>query len=1200
MGQRNCPCPAGYNVIHTDPPQNGGHSGGCGLMWRRDVPFNRLHLRTNLQAVAGRVHLDRIYTVCSVYLPPHPSEGVSRQSLEELIRELPEPFILTGDMNARHYNWGDYDCNSRGNIINRMVEDYNLTILNSGEPTHFDKAHGALTVVDLTICSPTVALSFVWEVGHTLRGSDHYPTGLQAVEAQPAQCLPKWCIQRADWQTFQGALQLDSEVQDFENVDEAVDHFVSRILLAASISIPRTSGTFPRRPVPWWNQDCTAAKRISRRAESRFRSCPTSQDLKIEFNRARARYRRIMKDARQGSWRTYVSSINSSTPLPKIWQRIRKMKGKFVPSSAPMLTVDGEDVAEPAVVANHFATHFANVPRNDPTCPHARRRLHDEGREVNFSSPGGESYNVPFQLQELAEALKACDETAPGPDDVPYAMLRHLSDLGQRFLLGLYNKVWIEGVFPSVWGVATVIPIPKPGKDHSRVNNFRPISLTSCLCKLLEKMVNFRLMWVLEKEKFISPLQCGFRKHYSTSNALVTLESSVCRAFAANQHHVTVFFDLEKAYDTAWRHGILKVLHELGLRGNMPVLIRNFLQNRFIRVRVGTATSPDHQLPGGIPQGSVLSVTLFAVAINGILDVLPEGVRGQLYVDDLSISFAASKMPVAERRLQLAIERICEWADCRGFRFSKSKTVVVHFCKIRGVHADPDLYLYGSRIPCKEEARFLGLIFDRRLSWLPHLKSVKADCLKALNLLKALSHISWGADRKTLLRLHESLVLSKLEYGSEVYSSATPARLRMLDAVHHEGIRLATGAFKSSPIPSLLVDAGALPLDIKRQNHILQCWFRMKRLPRSIANQAVMADSESRIFNSRPSFPKPLGYRAKVIADALAVPAVPILEHKVPKIGPWLTPEVTVCKILPEGRSTLNPEVQRAFFLDHMCSHDGTLPVFTDGSKTNTGAGFGVVFPSFSRSISIPWVSSIFTAELRAILFSLKEIYTLQETAFTIFSDSFSSLQAIASIRSQHPLVLEIIEWLLLNKRRGKTVNFCWVPAHTGVAGNEEADTLAKAAAATHPVRRLAVPVEDIKPSIRRRVHEAWQDRWSNIGPNKLRAIKPSIKPWPYQGLSRRWETALARLRIGHSKMTHGHLMEGDPPPYCADCIVPLTIEHLLAECPSFGEIRNRHLGALRRENGTYALSSILGEESCSMEGGTLRFLEEADLLRFL
>ena len=188
-----------------------------------------------------------------------------------------------------------------------------------------------------------------------------------------------------------------------------------------------------------------------------------------------------------------------------------------------------------------------------------------------------------------------------------------------------------------------------------------------------------------------------------------------------------------------------------------------------------------------------------------------------LFVDDLSLSFAASRMAVAERKMQLTIDKIIEWAARRGFKFSTSKTVVVHFCNLRGVYLDPDLYMYDQRIACKEETRFLGLLFDCKLSWVPHLKDLKIKCSQALKVLRVLSHTSWGADRNHLTILYKALVASKLAYGCEVYSSATRARLSILDPVHNAGIRLASGAFKSLAIPSLLVDVRELPLDLCRQ-----------------------------------------------------------------------------------------------------------------------------------------------------------------------------------------------------------------------------------------------------------------------------------------------------------------------------------------------------------------------------------------------
>ena len=120
------------------------------------------------------------------------------------------------------------------------------------------------------------------------------------------------------------------------------------------------------------------------------------------------------------------------------------------------------------------------------------------------------------------------------------------------------------------------------------------------------------------------------------------------------------------------------------------------------------------------------------------------------------------------------------------------------------------------------ESKFLGILFDRKLSFIPHIKYLKARCLKALNLLKVLSHTSWGADRTTLLKLYRSLVRSKLDYGCIIYGSARKSYLQMLDPIHNQGLRLALGAFRTSPVASLYVEADEPSLYSRREKLSLQ------------------------------------------------------------------------------------------------------------------------------------------------------------------------------------------------------------------------------------------------------------------------------------------------------------------------------------------------------------------------------------------
>ena len=165
--------------------------------------------------------------------------------------------------------------------------------------------------------------------------------------------------------------------------------------------------------------------------------------------------------------------------------------------------------------------------------------------------------------------------------------------------------------------------------------------------------------------------------------------------------------------------------------------------------------------------------------------------------------------------------------DKQCFKFSESKTQCVHFCQLRKQHDDPVLHLYGSQIPVVEKSKFPGIIFDRKLSFIPHIKYLKAKCLKALNLLKVLSHTSWGADRTTLLKLYWSLVWSKFDYGCIIYDSARKSYLQMLDPIHNQGLRLALGAFRTPPVASLYVGANEPSLYSRRESLSLQFAIRL-------------------------------------------------------------------------------------------------------------------------------------------------------------------------------------------------------------------------------------------------------------------------------------------------------------------------------------------------------------------------------------
>ena len=152
----------------------------------------------------------------------------------------------------------------------------------------------------------------------------------------------------------------------------------------------------------------------------------------------------------------------------------------------------------------------------------------------------------------------------------------------------------------------------------------------------------------------------------------------------------------------------------------------------------------------------------------------------------------------------------------------------------------------------------------------------------------------------------------------------------------------------------------------------------------------------------------------------------------------------------------------------------------------------------------------------------------------------------MAQFNSVHPLVIDILEWLYLLRNRGKNVEFCWVPAHVGIGGNEKADALAKEALGIDPRNNIALPVKDIYPIIRSVLQDVWNFSWE-LENQKMKDIANTSRPWKYPDLPRNKEVILCRLRIGHTRFTHGFLMCGEPQPFCDDCLVPLTVKHFYA-----------------------------------------------------
>ncbi|GBN69369.1 hypothetical protein AVEN_15745-1 [Araneus ventricosus] len=201
-------------------------------------------------------------------------------------------------------------------------------------------------------------------------------------------------------------------------------------------------------------------------------------------------------------------------------------------------------------------------------------------------------------------------------------------------------------------------------------------------------------------------------------------------------------------------------------------------------------------------------------------------------------------------------------------------------------HPHPEIFLGDTPIPVVSEAKFLGINFDDKLTFKPHILNLKQKCVKTLNLLKILSNTSWGADFQSLLKIYKSLILSKLDYGCMIYGSASKSVLQILDPVHHLGLRLASRAFRTSPVHSLYVICGVPCLQFRRQTLSLKYYFRIKGDSEHPMYDRVLHPLFGTLYSNKKSYTPSFGHRMRFLIQDLDMENVDILA-KEEETPPW-------------------------------------------------------------------------------------------------------------------------------------------------------------------------------------------------------------------------------------------------------------------------------------------------------------------------
>jgi len=707
----------------------------------------------------------------------------------------------------------------------------------------------------------------------------------------------------------------------------------------------------------------------------------------------------------------------------------------------------------------------------------------------------------------------------------------------------------------------------------------------------MERMINRRLQHFLESQAILKPYQSGFRLSHSTLDPLTVLESDASKAIQSKQYCIAVFLDITKAFDTVWHHGLLNSMAQLGLSGNLPCFIQNFLNNRSFKVRVQTSFSTSCTISKGVPQGSVISPTLFSIAINDVFNNCPQHFKYSLYADDGAFWVSTMDLSKGLKDAQQILDNLNMWAHQTGLQFATDKTKVLIFTNKKRVNPLP-LSLNGEPLEYVSQFKFLGITFDKRLTWRPHIQLTANKCQPDLRLMKIISHGRWGADCDSLRKVYVTILRPKMEYGDFLFHTAAHSNLMILHRIQYAAARIILGVLKCTPVNTLEVEANIIPLTLLSKAHAVSYASRVLTI-QSHPVALLLRLATCNDGHYRASLPIPSIF--KMTSELHSLSSSPS-HFACISLADRLTDHSFSClfSMLVGNKDDLTDLQWRVQFRIMVSeSYSSHLHIFTDGSLSPPLVGSAMWSEGFTAIARLQSSCSIFTAELYAIFIAINYIST-QPHKYVIFSDSMSALQAINNPNSSsHHLVHQILK--LISNMAANRVSIEWVPSHQGIAGNEKADMFAKQSLKLNMISYKLNATSDFKKYSKAYYINTWQTQYQNSG-SPLYLIKPSIGTTDTSALSRYHQIILTRLRLNTTLITHKHYFSGQPRPLCAFCeITYMSVNHLLLYCITFSAHREILQSSCEDVQLPLSLATLLGD--VRLQPALMKFLQDTELM---
>lgn len=775
--------------------------GGVAIFVKRSIqhsllPVIRTRLIENVGISVKLLNGNEVKIYC-IYFPGGTSSDLKKDFFKRDLRQLfstSGEFLLGGDLNCRHKDWGCIRANCWGNLLTQFPHFFPINILFPPSPTFFPAgSHGSPSVLDLFFTNMSCQL--VNPISIDALSSDHNPVLCRLPWSGEKKVRYIQQFHKANWKLFQTTMNAElqnvsmdlNNISSFDDVDCAVQIFTQGILSSVEKCVPKKlkEDSFLNKTLPSHVLEMIKLRNIHRRNWQRYRQ-PFSKNMVSHFNQLISRE---ILHLRNKEWNNKLSTLDKNGK--PFWNIVKITKNKN--RKIPFLRENNEIVCSNEDKANVFAERFLKNHRVSEHLGDSETNALVDSKIDNFNNLNlltpSNAFVSTKDINIIIKDLKL--KKTGGLDNIKNTYIKHLSKEGIQFLTFIINACLKMQYFPIKWKIAKIIPICKAGKPPDLASGYRPISLLSSLSKIYEKILKEKMLKYISDEKIFPDQQFGFRRFHSTSHQVKRICQHVKSKRIQGKSTGMILLDIEKAFDSVWHKGIIYKMIKFKVPLYLCKIVQSFLSDRCFSVHVNSGISSLFTFNFGVPQGSVLGPLLYNLYTSDIPTIPLCEIA--IFADDTAIYSSDELALNIESNLVQAVEILSNFYNKWKIKLNADKFQAIFFSRKRKscyLPSNQFIQINGIDIAWENSVKYLGIHLDTKLTFNHHINCT----IKKVNI--AIKLLYPFINRRSALTIENKVIIMKvifqaiLLYGSPVWGRAALCHIKKLQVSQNKLLKM--------------------------------------------------------------------------------------------------------------------------------------------------------------------------------------------------------------------------------------------------------------------------------------------------------------------------------------------------------------------------------------------------------------------------